>query len=186
MKSILQFFTDGMIVTMLLGLIVISSLVTFALSPIGYEESTFAVADKNSVLGDTSSKNLEFESMWGNSGDISVVQEKVDNTDYRLQIGFSGLTKDLKTNFVKITNNTSGTQKISISAFSSQAIQDNIVLSLVSDDVTAKIQLNSSTEDLFVLQDGESVEFDLKMEPRNKINFDAEIILEFSSSDLKW
>ncbi|MBN1332014.1 hypothetical protein JW978_03965 [Candidatus Dojkabacteria bacterium] len=177
----MQFLTDGAIVSLCIGLVVVAFLVTVALSPINYEESDFAVANQNSILGEASLKGLEYEPIWRNSSSFSISQDRSDNTNYRLALNFDSLERALESKLVRITNKSGETRKLFIRADSSLAIEDSAVVILKNESSKAEIALNSSAKKMFALRSGESMEFEISVEPKTNINFSAEILLEFSS-----
>lgn len=184
MKSLLQFITDSFVVTLVLGLIVVSFLVTFALSPIEYKDSSFAVADEQSVLGERSDRMLQFEPRWKNTTELEIVQNRKADLDYELNIHFQSLKHEYSTRLLNVRNNSSTPQKLLINASVAQSTKDNLRVYLESKTAKSEIDLNNSSVEMFVIQPSENLQLKLIIEPLNDINFSSELVLEFSSVEL--
>ena len=181
MKSFMQFFTDGAIITFVMGLIVAAFLVTSALSPIKFEESSFAVSDTQSVLGKAHLGEFQFEPIQDSSTDIKITQLHSDKSGIKFSLQFYKLNEPVKVKLLRVANSTSENRTLYFDARSPESIEKNLVVTLQAEKFENKLDLNASEDTAQILQSGQTVEYEVLLNPSTQINFASEIILEFCS-----
>ncbi|MBD3280160.1 hypothetical protein GF389_01385 [Candidatus Dojkabacteria bacterium] len=184
MRTLLQFLTDSIVVTMMVALVIFAFLATFALSPISYEESIFAKSEDRSVLGDLSGGELKYEPKWENNENLEFVQERVDGGEYTLTLSFEDLKKQVNVGILEITNDSSKRRKLIVRAASSQAISEDLEVSLMTEGIRSELDVNSDKQEMFVLKAGEGISLSFILDSKNNLNFRSEVVLEFFSTTL--
>lgn len=179
MKTLLSFFSDSILLVLLFALVSGAFLVTYALSPIRYENSSFAQEDMVdvSVLGDLDETNVVYEDIFSNSDEFECISSTEDQA-YFAEIHVKKLKakESLEKSIVSISNNSRHNVNLHLQLKKGLNAQDVKTEILINGD---KFSQDLNNLDISLLT-GTDYEISLALQSDVQINFPLEMELVVS------